>query len=577
MSRLVAVVVLLVVVGVAMTLTFQWLGRPTPDVVDPVVPRASRDDSAIPQGHIYTGIAAEPRNLNPFTTTEATVRSYVLGFTHEGLFDYDPQTGDLRGALAESWEESEDGASMTVTVRRDVRFADGSPMTIDDVLFTYRVLSNAAVVPGSVVDGMALVDSVEPVDGEPWKLRIGFDRHHFAAAAVVGTSWVVVSKDWFLERVAELAGSDGQEVPQLEDEAFGALLSRIEQSPGPGTGPYRFSDDPRAPSWRRGSDLTLRRNEYAWSRAARPGSWNLGGVRLLFLTDQAASYTALVGRELDWYSSPGSGKLLTERPELAEDYKQLVYDGPTTGVFMAQWNCRREHLSDPRVRRALSMLFDREVIADRILAGHALPAVAFARPGSPGYPEDLTPPGGGGPEQVRRLVREAGFDPSQGSPLRVELLTPAGAPWYRRMAELARGAAVDAGVDLQVREMAFELLVQRREGEDWDGVLLMNSLDRHGDPHELLHSQGAGNVMGWHHPDADRWIEELRVSGDPGVRASLLGRLHHLVHEEQPVALLVHPLVAILFNRHIHGAEPGPLGLWPERFWVAPDHQRSAR
>ena len=79
------------------------------------------------------------------------------------------------------------------------------------------------------------------------------------------------------------------------------------------------------------------------------------------------------------------------------------------------------------------------------------------------------------------------------------------------------------------------------------------------------------------HEGADQLIDGLRIEADPTTRADLLEQLHRLVDEEQPVALLVHPLVAILFNRHIEGAEPGPLGLWPERFWVAPEHQRGAR
>jgi len=575
MGRPLLVVLGVLALGIGVTLA-GWLVQSSPGEADSIGVGRDAAPTSVPQGHLYAGIVAEPSDYNPFTTTSATVRSYVLGFTHEALFDYDPETGELRGALAEAWQVAADGRSMTVKLRDGARFSDGSDCTVDDVLFTHAVASSAGVVLGSAVDGMAMVERVERLDNDPRQLRIVFDRKHFAAPAVVGTSWIVVNKRWFTERIAALAARDGGPAPQPGERDFGLLLTRVRSSPGPGTGPYRFADEASVRSLRKGRDLTLVRNRYAWSRVVRPGTWNLAGIRLLFLTDPAASFTAVVDRRVDWYSAPGVDELLARRPGLASDYKKVVYDRPTLGVFLVQWNCRQEHLGDRRVRRALSMLFDRQVIVDRIMAGHALPSVAFGKPGRPGYPHDLAPPSGT-PEEVRRLVRAAGFDAADGTRLRVELMTPAGAPWYRRMADLAKDAAAKAGIDLAVREVAYELLVQRRAGHEWDGVLLMSSFDRHGDPFDLLHSEGAGNVMGWSHEGADQLIDGLRIEADPTTRADLLEQLHRLVDEEQPVALLVHPLVAILFNRHIEGAEPGPLGLWPERFWVAPEHQRGAR
>ena len=53
-----------------------------------------------PQGHVYTGLAEEPSNVNPFTTCDAVARRLVLPYTHDCLLDCDPVTGALRPALA---------------------------------------------------------------------------------------------------------------------------------------------------------------------------------------------------------------------------------------------------------------------------------------------------------------------------------------------------------------------------------------------------------------------------------------------------------------------------------------------
>ena len=124
------------------------------------------------RGHVYTGVAEEPDSLNPFTTTSAVARRYVLAFTHDTLLDADPETFATRPALAESFEVAADGMSMTVRIRDGVTFSDGAPLTIDDVLWSFEVARADGVVLGSLADGMRRVASVARTDGDPRALRI---------------------------------------------------------------------------------------------------------------------------------------------------------------------------------------------------------------------------------------------------------------------------------------------------------------------------------------------------------------------------------------------------------------------
>lgn len=551
--------------------------------VQPVVPigeaartkggeRAPVSPSAIPQGHVYTGVAEEPNDLNPFTTSSGVARRFVIGFTHDTLLDLDPATGALRGALATAYDVDADGLAMTVTIRSGVTFSDGSPLTLDDVVFTHEVAKAGGVVLGSLADGMRLCKSVARVDGRSDQLRIEFEAPHFAAARAVGESWIVVSKRWWMERLREHATRERQPLPNFADPAFGAMLSQLTQSPGPGTGPYRFAEaTSERPSWRRGIDLTVRRNDTSWRRGTA-GHWNLDGIRVRFVVDPAARYAALKKRELDWYSAPELQLQLERDADLAADYRRLVYDMPSLGAYLVQWNVNRPDLKDPRVRTALGMLFDRQGIADRLFAGVARPAAAFAKPDQPGYPKDLTPLPYD-PQGARALLRSTGFDPEQ-KPLRIRLMVPAEAPWFRRIGELCADAAMQAGVELDLSVLPFQELMQRRDGSDWDGALILVSMPTFGDPFELFHSTGGRNAGGYKNEEVDQLLSSQRQERDAVRRAELLERCHRLLANDPPCALLVHPLVEILIDRRLEGVEVGPLGLWPERMWMPAEFQR---
>lgn len=529
--------------------------------------------AGIPQGHVYTGCVEEPDDVNPLTAHAQVARRLILAYTHEGLLDVDPQSGALRPAVAGSFAPSPDLASCLFTLREGVQFADGSPVTLDDVMFAWQLASagpegrgHASL--GFIGDAFARVQKVERLGDQ--RFRVHFRDRHYAALRIVGETWLVVKKQFFVDRVAARCAPAA--APAVDSPEFAQVLGRLKSECGPGTGPYQLVNDPAGVlHWRPRQDLLLVRNEHSWRRQAAPGTWNFAGIRLLFRDEGGANHALLRG-EVDWYTSLTLGELLKARPELLEQYRRLLYDYDALGVYRVVWNCRRRPADDPRVRRALGMLFDVEGLR-RGSEDLGPRAVAHAKPGTPAWPADLVPLAFD-PAAARRLLREAGFDPAEGKPLRLVVVALQGTEVLRRIADLFASAAKDAGIELDLRRRGLSGFVQEKKAGDWDGLLVQQSFRPWGDPWDLLHSRGADNDGKWADAEADRLADAARAEADPEVRAGLWRQLHTIVYREQPAALLAHPMAAVLLHRRIEAAVPGRSGLVLERAHVAPAAQR---
>ncbi|MBK8099376.1 MAG: hypothetical protein IPK26_19890 [Planctomycetes bacterium] len=546
-------------------LAWSWPGRA------PAVSTVPISTAGLPQGHVYTGVADEPHDLNPFLTTGAVARRYVLGFTHDTLLDSEPVEGKLRPALARAYTLHQDGRTVDFELRPDVVFADGEPVTPADVLFTWEVARTPDLVLGTIREGLGLIESATLLAAPTPTLRVVLQNRHFAAVQAVGESWVVTQKRYWLRRVAELAAQDRIEpVPAPGQPGFGALLTRLTGETGPGSGPYAMAADTDGnPGLRPGIDLRMVRNEVCWRRREHPGSWNLGAIRLLFRSPQAA-FTALLAGEIDWYAYPDAVKLLEQRPELRDRYARHIYDARHLGLHVVVWNCRRPFLADPRVRRALGMLFDRAGIVDRLLEGCGKPAAAFGKLGAPEYPPiqplpyDLT--------QARALLRDAGYDSQGGRPLSLQVLTSGSVG--RQIADVLVDAGKKIGVAIEVRVVDWNALTKAVGQHDFDAVIRMQGFRNWVDPYDTFHSGGGLNDAGWRNADADRLLKQARVELDDARRAAVYRQFHELVAQEQPMALLAHVFAPVLIDARLQDATPGPLGLWPERFWMPVEHQR---
>lgn len=527
MLAVAVVVVATIVATVASILSAATVG-------EPVIVLA--EGKTRPQGGFYTACYPEPRDLNPFTTTELVAKRAVLQFTHEALLDWDPETGALRPALAESYARGREDRTWVFAIRDGVRFSNGQPLTMADVLYTFEVSQKTKAPLGNIAHAMSLIESAE---AHGRRLHLRLREQGLSALSTVATGYLVVQRGEVPDR------------PEL---------------PRPGTGPYRLArDSDGRVLWRQGKDLLLVQNPHCWRHTAYRDRWNLAGMRIRFVQDQADCFTLLRQREIDILVDPDVRGLVSKHPELLATRRVCIYDSLRGGNFVLLWNHRRRLLSDARVRRALTMCFDREAIATTLMAGQGRVTSTWFRPGSleakdapNALPYD--------PVAAGRLLAEHGVEA-----LALEVIIADGQPLHRRILELAQQAMGELPIRLSILPMEWAAMSARLKAHDFDGMLLFMSLDPLEDPFPNFHSKGSLNYMGYRSPGADRLLEDARKTSDPERRLQLYARFNEIFHEDQPVTLLAYPLTGVLLDKRFRDAEPNKLGLYPERWWVRPE------
>ena len=112
-----------------------------PDIPNPKVVVEAPEIGKFGGTYIVSSIS-DPRTFNPIVAQE-TSSTGVTGAIFEGLVEQNYLTGEIEPGLAESWTTSPDGRTWTFTLRQGVRWTDGTPLTMDDVLFSLEVVISA--------------------------------------------------------------------------------------------------------------------------------------------------------------------------------------------------------------------------------------------------------------------------------------------------------------------------------------------------------------------------------------------------------------------------------------------------
>ncbi|WP_183027915.1 ABC transporter substrate-binding protein [Variovorax sp. UMC13] len=488
------------------TATLPWLGAS--DAQQPAANGAQRG------GTLVISLAPEPSILSAafLTTMQVTM---IAGKISEGLVWFDDKL-QPQPELAESWAFAPDGLSLTLRLRRGVKWHDGHDFTSADVAFSLLNIWQK-IHPGGRL-AYASVQAVDTPDPHTAILRLSRPTPYLLS---------------FLNTYG------AQVVPKHLYEGTDLLKNPANVAPI-GTGPFRFKE------WVRGSHIALERNPDYW----RAGLPYLDGVVFKFIPDAAARSVALASGEV--HVALASNIPVSNLNQFADKKKYRI--NTTDGAYLASIqlaavNVRKPALADKRVRQALMYALDREALLRVVYRGYgkvatsSIPSTVPAFHSAKGrqYPHD--------PKQAEALLDAAGLTrKADGKRLKLTLDYGSGSLEATRTGEFMKQAYGRVGIDLELRSSDAGVYL-RRVFTDGDYDLFLTSLHNLPDPSlgvqrwywskNIAKGVPWSNGSGYANPELDRVMEAAAVELDPAKRRALIDQWQAIVQEEVPILDLI--------------------------------------
>ena len=494
-------------------------------------------------------LSAEPSTLNPITSTDAYA-SAVNNYLYDSLIKRDEQSLEYVPDLAEKWEIADDHLTYTFYLKRNVKWEDGHPFTAKDVTYSFDRIMDPKVDSAHQRNYYQDIEKVEALDD--YTVRFHYRIPYFRALDFCGGIPIVPSH-LFKE------GEDFNRHP-------------IGRKPV-GNGPYKLLH------WETGKEIALERNENYWGE--KPA---LKRIVFKVITDSTVALQVLKQGGLDEMGlRPIQWTKQTQSKRFEENFQKLSYYQPSYSYI--GWNMQRPIFSDKRVRQAMTMLVDRELILQKILFGLGTIVTGTFYVNSPEYDKDIKPYPYD-PAAAKALLKEAGWNyregenvlEKDGKPFEFEFLISASSKFGEQLATMLKEDLKDVGINMSIRKFEWAVFIQRIEEQNFDACTMGWSLGWESDPYQIWHSsqavQKGSNFVGFKNDEADKLIEEARREFDPQKRYKMYYRLQEIMHEEQPYTFLFTLKALTAVSRRFQNVVVYPMGLAPLYWWVPKDMQK---
>ena len=482
---------------------------------------------------LVRGGGPDPDSLDPQKVRGAEAQGIVRDLC-EGLTTLDKSAAVAPG-VASRWSVSADGRVYTFSLRPEARWSSGERVVGADFVAGLRRLVDPATASGyaQYTDVIANADDIVAGKKPPEALGV---------AAPDDSTVVVTLAAPALYLPALLSHPSTCPVHR-------PTLSRHPESyarPGVAVsdGPFVLTE------WVQGSYVLATRNRYYWNDAAT----RLAAVKYLFISDENAELARYRSGELEVTAVVPRGQYDWIREHLAAE----LHVSPQLTTYYYGFNLRRAPFRDqPSVRRALSLVIDREKLATLVLRVGELPAYGWVPPGIDDYtPQSFDYRGAAMEKRIaeaQRLYREAGY--SRAKPLAFELAYNAGEVHTRLAVAVASMWKEALGAEVRLTQVEFKTLLQQIDRGDVE-LFRSSWVGDYNDAYtfaQYLKSDFGLNLPRYRSGAYDALLTRAAAEVDPGKRRALL-------EEAERVMLTDTPLMPLYFYVNKHLVKPQVLG-----------------
>lgn len=501
---------------------------------------ACRQESLVEQANrenvFLMGNGSEPKALD-FQLVTGVPESKVIASLFEGLVADHPSEDDtMRPGAAASWTHNEAMTEWTFHLQPDGRWSDGQPVTAHDFVFSYhRMLAPAFAAP--YVEMLYFIRNAEAYN----RAEIN-DFSKVGVQAVDDLTLKVTLREPTPFLPALTRHYSWFPVPRHVVLAHGEMTDRFTDWAEPphlvGNGPFQLIH------WRFHDEIEVRRNPHYWDAA----HVHLDGIRFFPIENPYTETRAFLAGQLHTTYALPSDLIRWAKEKQAPFLRQEPYVGTT----FVRCNTTRPGLSDPRVRRALSLVINRDNLTRFIQEGYQ-PATTFTPAMGQYQPEPVLE---FNPEEARRLLAEAGFPDGRGFP-RYSLLTARASA--RATAEALQSMwRKHLGIVIDIQNMDWGSYVSAQQDLDFD-LAAAGWIGDYLDPTTFLNmwTRGNGNNnTGWSDPQYEALLSQAARQEDPARRLDLFAEAEKILMQAQPILPVSYYSRNYLHRPEVKGWEP---------------------
>jgi peptide/nickel transport system substrate-binding protein len=440
------------------------------------------------------------------------------------------EKGDIVPWLAEGWETDPVAKTLTVTIKKGIKFHDGTNFDAAAVKWNWEHQINMKKQEMQSVGSIDVIDDYTVrANLKQWDSSIVYDCCWFAGGMASPTAWETHDQGWF------------------------------EKNPV-GTGPFKFV------SWQHDVSVIFEKFDGYWQE----GKPYLDGIKFIFIPDAAV-------RQAD-FEAGETNLIFQVPPDMANTLKMTGKYIETTlknGNGTTQWMLAPDSghpdsiFYDAKIRQALEYAIDKDTIANSLFYGYYVVSNQWGPPENSAYsPNYKGRPYN--PAKAKELLAEAGYPDGFNTYI-------LGKPSDKPMLLALQSNLAEAGINLELNILEVGALISGPVMQGWDDGLLLMAVQPNGDVLSRLGWVQTGAPLMpciLYTDETDQMIKEAKAAPDAATKQALTWKVQERVFGEQAVIIPLWLIDDIAFrhqNVHNDGLAVIEGGQWtPEDAWMEP-------